>query len=248
MVFRAQEVDLKRDVALKVLPFSHAHDANLVERFANEARLAAKLEHPNIIPIYRVGKTGDVIYFAMRYLRGPSLAEMIDKLGAIDATDIRRILIESARALSHAHAHGVVHRDMKPDNILFKDSGEVVVCDFGIAKAASDTQLTGTGMAIGTPYYMSPEQVRAQPLDGRSDQYSLGVVAYQCLTAKVPFDGEDSFAIGFQHVTEEPPYPDLKTAEQRSLFQIILRMMAKNPDERFPDCDTLVEALTRGGS
>ena len=173
MVFRARGRELKRDVALKVLPFSHAHDSNLVERFANEVRTAAKLEHPNIISIYRVGRSGDVIYFAMRFLRGPALIELIQH-AALDTVDIRRILVQSASALGSAHDNGVVHRDVKPDNIMFKESGEVVVCDFGIAKAMFGTNLTGTGMAIGTPYYMNPEQVRAQPVDGRSDLYSLG--------------------------------------------------------------------------
>jgi serine/threonine protein kinase len=245
MVFRARERELKRDVALKVLPFSHSHDAKLVDRFANEARTAAKLEHPNIIPIYRVGRSGDVIYFAMRFLRGPALSELIEH-AALDPADIRRILVQSASALGYAHDNGVVHRDVKPDNIMFKESGEVVVCDFGIAKAVFGTQLTGTGMAIGTPYYMSPEQVRAQPVDGRSDLYSLGVVAYQCLTRQVPFDGEDSFAIGYKHVTEEVPVPPLRTSEHRELFQILRKMMAKNPDDRYQTADEVIHDLSAG--
>ena len=243
-VFRAQEKDLGRDVALKVLPFSHEHDTNFVQRFAQEARTAARLEHANIIPIYRVGRSGNVIYLAMRYLSGPTLAELIEQVAPMEPKDIRRILIESARALGHAHEHQVVHRDVKPDNIMFKESGDVVVCDFGIAKAASETSLTGTGVTVGTPLYMSPEQVKAQTLDGRSDLYSLGVVGYQCLTGSVPFDGEDSFAIGFKHLHEEPPVPQLKTAEHESLFRIIRKMLAKDPAERFPDADSLITALS----
>ncbi len=243
-VFRAQEKDLGRDVALKVLPFSHKQDTKFVQRFAQEARTAARLEHANIIPIYRVGRSGNVIYLAMRYLGGPTLGELIAQLAPMDPKDIRRILIESARALGHAHQHQVVHRDVKPDNIMFKESGDVVVCDFGIAKAAAEISLTGTGVAVGTPLYMSPEQVKAQTLDGRSDLYSLGVVGYQCLTGSVPFDGEDSFAIGFKHVHEEPPVPQLKTAEHESLFRIIRKMLAKDPAERFPDADSLITALS----
>ena len=242
-VYRAVEAGLAREVALKVLPFSHTHDQNLVERFQLEARTAAKLEHPNIIPIYRVGRADQVIYFAMRYLRGPSLTELIDQVGPMEPAKIRRILIESARALGHAHRQNVVHRDIKPDNIMFKDNGEAVVCDFGIAKAASGTGLTGTGMAIGTPYYMSPEQVRAKPLDGRSDIYSLGVVAYQCLTTRVPFDGDDSFAIGYKHVMDDVPVPELKSDDHQALFQVIRRMMEKHPDDRFATADALVDAL-----
>jgi serine/threonine protein kinase len=245
MVFRARELGLKRDVAVKVLPFSHSHDANLVERFANEARTAAKLEHPNIISIYRVGRSGDVIYFAMRFLRGPALADLIQH-AALDPGDIRRILMQSAAGLGYAHENGVVHRDVKPDNIMFKESGEVVMCDFGIAKAVFGTQLTGTGMAIGTPYYMSPEQVRAHPVDGRSDLYSLGVVAYQCLTRRVPFDGEDSFAIGYKHVTEDVPVPELRTGDHADLFEIIKKMMAKNPEDRYQTAEELIEDLSEG--
>jgi serine/threonine protein kinase len=246
IVYRAEERGLKREVALKILPFAHVHDEGLVQRFVNEARTAAQLEHPNVIPIYRVGRAGDVIYLTMRYLRGPSLAELINGMGALDPSEIRRILVESAQALGYAHAHGVVHRDVKPDNIMFKDSGDVVVCDFGIARAASGGGLTGTGTAIGTPYYMSPEQFRAQPLDGRSDIYSLGVVAYQCLTKRIPFDGEDSFAIGYRHVTEELQAPDLRTPEHRSLFTIVRKMMAKEPGHRFQNADELISALTDG--
>ncbi len=245
IVFRARERELKRDVAIKVLPFSHSHDAKLVERFAQEARTAAKLEHPNIIPIYRVGRSGDVIYFAMRFLRGPALSELIQH-AALDPGDIRRIIAQSASGLGHAHDNGVVHRDVKPDNIMFKESGEVVMCDFGIAKAVFGTQLTGTGMAIGTPYYMSPEQVRAHPVDGRSDLYSLGVVAYQCLTRQVPFDGEDSFAIGYKHVTEEVPVPELKTHDHRELFEIIKKLMAKAPEDRYQDAGELIKDLSEG--
>ncbi len=246
-VFRAQEKDLGRDVALKVLPFSHTHDTSFVERFANEARMSARLEHANIIPIYRVGRSGNVIYLAMRYLSGPTLAELIEQVGPMQPKDIRRILVQSARALGYAHDQGVVHRDVKPDNIMFKESGEVVMCDFGIAKAASGTSLTGTGVAVGTPLYMSPEQVTAKPLDGRSDLYSLGIVAYQCLTKTVPFDGEDAYAIGFKHINEELPVPELKTPDHESLFRIISKMMAKDPAERFPDADSLVAVLSGQG-
>ncbi len=246
IVYHGRERLLDREVAIKVLPFSLAHDQDFVERFQREAKTSAKLEHPHIVPVYRVGQKGDVIYFAMRYLRGKSLSEVIEEQGALEPAMIRQLLIESASALGYAHQHGIVHRDIKPDNIMFKENGQAVVCDFGIAKAASGTRLTGTGMAIGTPYYMSPEQARAQPLDGRSDLYSLGVVAYQCLTGSVPFDGEDSFAIGYKHIMEEVPEPDLKGDEDRFLFAIIQRMMAKDQNERFQTADDLVTALSGG--
>ncbi len=202
IVFRAREKQLERDVAIKVLPFSLAFDKEFVERFQREARTAAKLEHPSIIPIYRVGKSGRVIYFVMKFLRGKPLSAVLGTRGALPVPEIKKTLIEVGRALAYAHKSGIVHRDIKPDNIMFDEHGQAVVTDFGIAKAAVGGKLTGTGMAIGTPHYMSPEQARAQQLDGRSDLYSLGVVAYQCLAGVVPFDGEDSFSIGYKHIME----------------------------------------------
>ncbi|UCG86936.1 MAG: protein kinase [Gemmatimonadota bacterium] len=248
IVYKARERQLERDVAIKVLPFSLAFDAEFVERFQREARTAAKLEHPNIIPIYRVGRSGRVIYFVMKFLRGESLSEKLDKHGALSPEEIGKILIQTAGALGYAHRNGIVHRDIKPDNIMFDESGHAILTDFGIAKAATGTRLTGTGMSIGTPHYMSPEQARAQPLDGRSDIYSLGVVAYQCLAGVVPFDGEDSFSIGYKHIMEDLPEPPLKTVAQRSLFQVIRRMLAKAPEERFQKAEDLAAALEGKGS
>ncbi|MGE5761412.1 MAG: serine/threonine-protein kinase, partial [Gemmatimonadota bacterium] len=246
IVFRAREKQLDREVAIKVLPFSLAFDKEFVERFQREARTAAKLEHPNIIPIYRVGKSGRVIYFVMKFLRGKPLSALLAARGALPPMEIRQILIQVGRALAYADRLGYVHRDIKPDNIMFDEHGQALVTDFGIAKAATGSKLTGTGMAIGTPHYMSPEQARAQQLDGRSDIYSLGVVAYQCLTGLVPYDGEDSFSIGYKHIMEELPEPALETAEQRDLFEVIRKMMAKLPAERFQTADEMVEVLESG--
>jgi len=247
IVFKARERQLERDVAIKVLPFSLAFDKEFVERFQREARTAAKLEHPNIIPIYRVGRAERVIFFVMKFLRGQPLSAVLAAQRSLPPAEIRDILIQVARALSYAHKSGIVHRDIKPDNIMFDEHGLAVVTDFGIAKAASGGKLTGTGMSIGTPHYMSPEQARAQPLDGRSDLYSLGVVAYQSLTGRVPFDGEDSFSIGYKHIMEEIPTPPLETYDQRTVFEITRKMMAKSPDERFQSADDLVQALEAGG-
>ena len=246
IVFRAKEKLLDREVAIKVLPFSLAFDKEFVERFQREARTAAKLEHPGIIPVYRVGKSGRVIYFVMKFLRGKPLSALLAARGALPPPEIRQVLGQVARALAYAHRMGTVHRDIKPDNIMFDEHGQALVTDFGIAKAASGGKLTGTGMAIGTPHYMSPEQARAQSLDGRSDIYSLGVVAYQCLTGVVPFDGEDSFSIGYKHIMEELPTPVLETQDQRDLFEIVKQMMAKLPAERFQTADDLVELLESG--
>src|SRR5436305_1658478 len=141
----------------------------------------------------------------------------------------------------------LVREQLKDEYEILDELGQAVVTDFGIAKAATGGKLTGTGMSIGTPHYMSPEQARAQALDGRSDIYSLGVVAYQCLTGSVPFDGEDSFSIGYKHIMEEVPLPPLETYDQRTLFEVIRKMMAKGPDDRFQSADDLVNALEAGG-
>ena len=247
IVFRARERQLDREVAIKVLPFSLAFDKEFVERFQREARTAARLEHPNIIQIYRVGKSGRVIYFIMKLLRGKPLSEVLVARGSLPPADIRRTLVEVGRALAYAHRGNIVHRDIKPDNIMFDEHGHAVVTDFGIAKAASGGKLTGTGMAIGTPHYMSPEQARAQGIDGRSDLYSLGVVAYQCLTGALPFDGEDSFSIGYKHIMEEIPVPKLDSPEKRDLFEVVKKMMAKRPEERFQDADEMVAVLEGNG-
>jgi serine/threonine protein kinase len=247
IVFKARERQLERDVAIKVLPFSLAFDKEFVERFEREARTSAKLEHPNIIPIYRVGKSGRLTYFVMKYLRGQPLSSVLAARGSLAPGEIRHVLAQVARALAYAHKSGIVHRDIKPDNIMFDEHGAAVVTDFGIAKAASGGKLTGTGMSIGTPHYMSPEQARAQGLDGRSDVYSLGVVAYQCLTGSVPYDGDDSFSIGYKHIMEEMPTPELDTPEQRELLEVIRKMMAKAPEDRFQSAEELGRVLDGAG-
>src|SRR5690349_23991983 len=179
----------------------------------------------------------------MKFLRGKPLSSVLAARGTLPPAEIRQVLVQVTRALAYAHKKEIVHRDIKPDNIMFDEHGHAVVTDFGIAKAASGGKLTGTGMSIGTPHYMSPEQAKAQPLDGRSDIYSLGVVAYQCLTGGVPFDGEDSFSIGYKHIMEEIPTPELKTDEHRHIFEIVKKMMAKVPDERFQTAEQMVEAV-----
>jgi hypothetical protein len=157
--------------------------------------------------------------------------------------EIRRLLVEAGSALGYAAQRGIVHRDIKPDNIMFDEFGQCMLTDFGIAKAASGQRLTGTGMSIGTPHYMSPEQARAQGIDGRSDIYSLGVVAYQSLTGTVPYDGDDSFSIGYKHITEPVPTPQLITADERRLFEVIKRMLMKDPNDRYQSCEELVASI-----
>ncbi|GAC1477059.1 MAG: hypothetical protein NVS1B4_19060 [Gemmatimonadaceae bacterium] len=243
IVYHARDRELGREVAVKVLPFTLAFDEGVVERFQREARTAAQLEHPHIIPIYRVGRSGQVIYFAMKYLRGRSLSSLLDEQGTLGAPETRRVLMETASALGHAHARGVVHRDVKPDNVILDDGGRCVVADFGIARSTTESKLTATGMSVGTPRYMSPEQARAKGVDGRSDLYSLGVVGYECLVGSPPFDGDDAFAVLLDHINTPVPRPALATTDEWELFEIIERLLAKDPADRFQTGEELVGAL-----
>lgn len=246
IVYRARERTLEREVAIKVLPAHYTFDESFVDRFQRESRIAAQLEHPHIVPVYRVGRSGRVIFFVMKLLRGQSLAERLSERGCLPVAEVRRILLEIASALGYAARRGVVHRDIKPDNIMLDDDGRCVVTDFGIARSASDQRLTATGMSVGTPRYMSPEQARAKPLDGRSDLYSLGIVAYQCLVGRTPFDGDDAFAILMDHIRAPVPRPALRSDDEWELFAVIERMLAKDPDDRFASADELIAALGAG--
>ena len=243
VVFRAVERELGRSVALKVLPLAAASDADTVERFLDEARTAAGLEHPHVVPIHRVGRAGPLPYIAMKLVPGPSLGERLATGGPLPAAEVRRILVETASALGYAHERGVVHRDVKPDNILLDQDGRCVVTDFGIAKVHRAKRLTATGVAVGTPRYMSPEQARARPADGRSDLYSLGIVGYECLAGKVPFDADDPIAVLMSHVQDPPPVPALEDAEARALWPVIQRLLAKDPGKRFQSAAELLAAL-----
>ena len=243
IVYLARERALDRDVAIKVLPAQFTFDESFTERFQREARVSGGLEHPSIVPVYRVGRSGAVIYFVMKYLRGGSLAGLLAERGALPAGDVKRMLVETASALAHAARRGVVHRDVKPDNIMMDEDGRCVVTDFGIARSGGDGRLTGAGMAMGTPRYMSPEQARAKPLDGRSDLYALGVVAYECLTGRVPFDGDDAFTVMMAHAKSPVPRPTLRTPEERELWTVIERMLAKDPEERYQSGDDVLMAF-----
>ena len=243
IVFRARDVALQREVALKVLPLTHTLDGEFVERFQQEARTAAQLEHPHIVPIHRVGSLGGVTFFTMKLLRGRTLAELLRERRTLPAADVRRLLREVGSALAYAAKQGVVHRDIKPDNIMCDDDGRFIVTDFGIARSAAAPRLTATGMSVGTPRYMSPEQARAKPLDGRSDIYSLGVVAYQCLAGRVPFEGDEAFAILYSHIHSPPPRPALESAEAWELFEVVERMLAKAPARRVQSGDELVRLV-----
>lgn len=244
-VFLAHDLTLERAVAIKVLPPDVAQDDQVVRRFAQEAKTAAKLDHPNIIPIYRVESEGGLNYFVMKYISGTSLEDLLDKKEPLAVPDIQRILWEAACALGHAHQRGVVHRDVKPANIMFDHDGRVMLTDFGISKALqAATGFTATGMIIGTPHYMAPEQGKGAPVDGRADQYSLGVVGYRMITAELPFSGDSVHTIIYKHIYEEPPLASVKRPDiPASLTVAISRALAKDPDQRFPTMEGFATAV-----
>jgi serine/threonine-protein kinase len=243
-VFLADDLELDRQVAIKVLPDASG-DPSFVERFRREARTAARLDHPNIIPIYRVESIGDLHYFVMRYVPGQSLADVLADRPKLEVDSARRILIQAARALGHAHRHQIVHRDVKPANFMLEAEDRVVLTDFGISKGVQSTgNLTSTGAVIGTPSYMAPEQARGQPLDGRTDQYALGVVGFEMLAGRPPFENDDPFVLMFAHLHQAPPplrsfRPDVPA----DLESAIARAMAKDPAARFESLEHFARAL-----
>jgi len=238
VVFRARDLRLNRPVAIKVLPPELAHDAAIRTRFTREAQMSAQLSHPHIVPIYDVGERDGVAYFVMALVTGGSLATHLLREPRQPVDEVRRILSEVADALGYAHLRGVIHRDIKPDNILLdRLTGRVMVTDFGIAWAMeAGARLTATGIAVGTPTYMSPEQaVGERELDGRSDIYSTGVLGYQMLTGRVPFEAGNSMALLLKHVTERPkPIAELRPDTPRGLREPIERAMMKAPPDRWP--------------
>ena len=248
-VFRALDLRLHRHVAIKALPPELAFNADVRTRFLREAQMAAQLSHPNIVPIYTVDERGGVVYFVMALVEGESLATRLARPPRLSVDAIRRVLAEVADALEYAHACGVVHRDIKPDNILLdKATGRAVVTDFGIARAAAvDARLTVTGVAVGTPAYMSPEQAMGErEVDGRSDQYSLGIVAYQMLVGETPFKAANTPAMLMKHLSEVPRSirerrPDVPTP----LAAAIDRALAKKPEDRWPSAGAFRDALNQ---
>ncbi|MEP6687371.1 MAG: protein kinase [Gemmatimonadales bacterium] len=249
VVYRARDERLQRRVAIKVLPPELAFQKDIRERFTREAQTAAKLSHPHIVPIHTVGEGQGLVYFVMGYVDGESVAGRIRRRGKLPVDEARRIMGETADALSAAHALSIIHRDIKPDNILLEGSrGRVMVTDFGIAKALSSTSgatLTGAGVAIGTPAFMSPEQAAGErEIDGRSDVYSLGVVAFQMLTGELPFNAPTVAGILMKQITE--PAPDIRDRRPdvpEDLALAVSRCLEKDPENRWPSADALRRSL-----
>jgi serine/threonine-protein kinase len=247
VVYRATDVRLNRRVAIKVLPPELAFNADVRERFLREAQTSAQLAHPHIVPIYTVDERAGLVYFVMALVDGESLAQRLARDPRLPVGEARRILADVAEALAYAHERGVVHRDVKPDNIMLeRGTGRAVVTDFGIARAAAgDSRLTVTGVAVGTPAYMSPEQaIGERELDGRSDIYSLGVVGYQMLGGTTPFRASNTPAMLVKHISETPRGLDqLRPDAPPGLVHAIMRALAKKPEDRWSDARAFREAL-----
>lgn len=247
VVFRARDVRLDRAVALKVLPPRLGEDGELRTRFLREARTAGQLSHPHIVHIHRADERAGFAFFVMGLVDGENLGQRVRDRGPLPAGDAVRHLREVAWALAYAHARGVIHRDVKPENIMIeRGSNRALVTDFGIARVETAAEITGAGQVMGTALYMSPEQVQGSAIDGRSDLYALGLVGYYLLSGRHPFEGMAAGAAMVAHATQTPPSL-LSVAPQlpRALAAVIDRCLAKNPAERFDTGEDLAEALRR---
>ena len=246
-VFLAHDLALDRKVAIKVLaPALLLMGEGMVERFKREARTAAALSHPHIIPIYAVKESADVLYFVMKYVHGRALDAVIRDVGPLPIKMVQAILAQVSDALGYAHRHGVIHRDVKSANIMLDEDGWAVVTDFGIAKVVQAEGLTLTGVTVGTPTYMSPEQCDMREVTGASDQYSLGVVAYEMLTGQLPFKGDSTMSVMYAHFNQPPrPVTELRPDCPPNLGAGVMRMLEKEPARRWPSMDDVVAVCGR---
>jgi predicted Ser/Thr protein kinase len=250
VVYRATDLRLRRTVAIKVLPPDLAYRPETRERFLREAEMAAQLSHPNIVPIFSVDEKDGIVHFVMAFVDGESLGERLEREPRSPVDLVRRVLRDVADALDYAHRRGVIHRDIKPDNILLDRHGaRPVVTDFGIARAGeTQPRLTVTGVAVGTPAYMSPEQAMGErELDGRSDIYSLGVVGYRMLAGELPFRASSSAAMMLKHLSEQPlPLAGQRPDASPALVAAVEHALAKRPEDRWQDAGALRDALDTG--
>ena len=250
VVFLARDLNLDRLVAIKALPLHLADDERVRERFLREARTAARLSHPNIVPVHRADPIDGRVFFVMGFVNGDSLAQRVAQRGPLPPDEVVHVLHDVADALHEAHRHGIIHRDVKAENILIDHrTGRAMVTDFGIARVIEAAPLTATGLLLGTAQYMSPEQVVGESVDARSDVYSLGVVAFHALTARFPFQSETASAVLVAHVTKTPPrLRDVAPSVPQAVADIVDRCLAKEPGDRFQSAEELRAALSTVGS
>jgi eukaryotic-like serine/threonine-protein kinase len=246
-VYRARDRVLERTVAVKVLSAAATQDRELVARFGREARAAAVLHHPNIVTVFDSGAHGDLQYLVMEYVQGQSMAELLRREGVLEPRRAAEVGRQVCQALAAAHATGLVHRDITPGNVLVDPAGLVKVADFGIAKLAAATTMTGDGMVLGTAAYLAPEQAQGRPVDGRSDLYSLGCVLYELLTGAPPFAGDSPVAVAARQVTEPPTPPsDRNPRVGAALEAVVLTALAKDPADRYQNAAAMAHDLDRG--
>ena len=250
-VYRARQENLDREVAVKVLPPWFAADRNFVERFNLEARLVARLSHPNIVTVHDASEQNGHLYIVMQLVDGGTLKNRLDQLQSrgqtLDALDAKRIFTQLASALSYAHDHGIIHRDVKPVNVLMDNLGRPILSDFGIAKVlAGSKELTRHGAGVGTPEYMSPEQCQGGPVDGRADIYALGIMLFESLTGRLPFLGDNYPALAHSHIYENPPHPvAINSSIDPAIAQVVLTALMKLPQQRYQQAGDMAEALER---
>ncbi len=251
-VYRAHQENLDREVAVKVLPPWYAADRSFVERFNLEARLVARLSHPNIVTVHDASESNGHLYIVMQLVDGGTLKHRLDQLQAqhqaMDILEANRIFTQVASALTYAHEQGIIHRDVKPVNVLMDRSGRPILSDFGIAKVLAGTkeQLTRPGAGVGTPEYMSPEQCKGEPVDGRADIYALGVMLFEALTGRTPFVGDTYHALAHGHIYEMPPRPRaLNPRIDPAVELVILTALMKHPAQRYQRANDMADALER---
>ncbi|ETT57185.1 Stk1 family PASTA domain-containing Ser/Thr kinase [Paenibacillus sp. FSL H8-0457] len=244
LVYKAQDILLNRNVAIKVLRQQFVHDEEFIRRFRREAQSAASLSHSNVVSIYDVGQEEDVHYIVMEYIEGQNLNEIIKERAPLQVEEAVRIATQICDALGHAHHNQIIHRDIKPHNILIGRNGRVKVTDFGIARAVTSTTITQTGSVVGSVHYFSPEHAKGVVTGEKSDLYSLGIVLYQMLTARLPFLGESPISVALKHLQEEFDEPrEVNPLIPQSVENIILKSMRKNPEERYQSAEEMMDDL-----
>ena len=241
-VWLAEDTELDRDVAIKILHDRFAQDSEFVQRFQREAQSAAGLQHPNVVGVFDRGEFADSYFIAMEYVDGPSLKDLVKGgMGDKDAIDFTRQILNAAR---FAHRKGIIHRDLKPQNVLIDDEGRARVADFGIARGGENSDITATGSVMGTAQYLSPEQAQGKPTTPSSDIYSIGVILYEALTGRVPFEGDSAVAVALKQVSETPRRPSaINPNIPPALDAVVMRALAKDPEARFKDTDAFLKAL-----
>lgn len=244
VVYKARDIMLNRTVAVKILRESYASDPAFLQRFNREAQAAANLNHPNIVNVFDVGHEGDIHYIVMEFIEGSNLKDLIIKQAPFPAGQAIETAAEICDAIGYAHSKGLIHRDIKPQNILLTNDGKVKVTDFGIAKGYGDQNLTQTGITLGTVHYFSPEQAKGLPVQPQSDIYSIGVVLYEMVTGRIPFESDNPVALAVKHIEELPPMPRLYNPSiPPALESIILKALSKDPAQRYPSAAAMAKAL-----